>query len=140
VAPPEEPLPPVEFEVPPPLEVPPAELPPPEAPVSLLAPLPEASSEPPLASLPPLAPVVPVPEELVLVVETELVWAASFSAVVSLGGVMLGVLRGTASETLLLPHAPSVRPQSSRTVTPTAARAGVGLALSGRPEPFAVRD
>lgn len=58
---------------------------------------------------------------LVEVVEVDVVWTAAFSALVSFGGVMLGVLLGTASETLLLPHAPRVNP-STATQAATAAR------------------
>ena len=43
------------------------------------------------------------PVDLVEVVEVEVVWAAAFSAVVSVGGVMSGVLLGTTSEVLLPP-------------------------------------
>lgn len=45
---------------------------------------------------------------LVAVVEVEVVCTEAFSALVSVGGVMLGVLFGTASETLLSPQALSV--------------------------------
>jgi hypothetical protein len=50
---------------------------------------------------------------LVAVVAVVLVRVASLSAVVLLGGVISGVLRGTASETLLPPQAPSAKPQTS---------------------------
>jgi hypothetical protein len=87
----------------------PAEVPPPAAldppedsledspPVSLLLDPPEDSEEDPS----PVAPVAPV--ELVEVVEVEVVWTAAFSAEVSVGGVMSGVLLGVTSETLLPP-------------------------------------
>jgi hypothetical protein len=70
---------------------------------------------------------VPVVEALVVaVVAVVLVRVASLSAVVLLGGVISGVLRGTASETLLPPHAASAAPQlktSSRANNPARARA-----------------
>jgi len=65
---------------------------------------------------------------LVDVVEVEVVWTAAFSALVSVGGMMSGVLLGTASETLLLPQAPSVIPPSSATHALSAMRA-----LTARP-------
>jgi hypothetical protein len=45
----------------------------------------------------------------VAVVDVEVVEAAAFSALVSAGGVMSGVLFGAASETLLPPHDASAR-------------------------------
>ncbi len=78
--------------------------------------LPEDSEE----VLSPVVPVVPV--VLVDVVEVEVVWMAAFSALVSVGGVMLGVLFGTASETLLLPQAPSVSTARSATHAVSAMR------------------
>lgn len=54
--------------------------------------------------------VVGVVEE-VEVVDVEVVSVAPFSAEVSLGGVISGVLFGTASETVLLPHAVKPVPQ-----------------------------
>jgi hypothetical protein len=125
--------PPVALE--PPLELsPPAELDPPVPDdVSPVAPL-ELSllslSAPPevdslvlaLSSLVPSA----VVEDLVgvvAVVAVVLVRVASLSAVVLLGGVISGVLRGTASETLLPPHAPSAKPQASASASaPTGPR------------------
>jgi hypothetical protein len=74
-------------------------------------------SSDPLDSLPPVSLEVPslaLEEDFVEVVETEVVCAASFSAVVSLGGMMFGVLCGAGSDTLLPPQAPSVRPLSRR--------------------------
>jgi len=112
--------PPVALE--PPLELsPPAELDPPVPDDgSSAAPLELSLSVPPevgslalaLSSLAPSA----VVEDLVgvvAVVAVVLVRVASLSAVVLLGGVISGVLRGTASETLLPPHAPSAKPQAS---------------------------
>jgi hypothetical protein len=115
----------------------PAALPPELAP-SPLAP-PDCSPELELSSLAPapveaLEPVV----EVVAVVEVEVVLVASLSACVLLGGVISGVLRGTASATLPLPpQAPSARPARSmaalaktaaasrRAVTSPAAPSGV---------------
>lgn len=59
---------------------------------------------------------------LAVVVEVEVVCAAA-SALVLVGGVMSGVLLGTASETVLPPQAPSVTPQSSAAHAASAARA-----------------
>jgi hypothetical protein len=88
---------------------------PPEAPAVLGAPV---LGEVSLLSLAGASPLV---EELSLallvvlldVVEVEVVCTAAASALVSVGGVMSGVLLGTASETLLEPHALSVSPHSS---------------------------
>ena len=58
----------------------------------------------------------PVPVVLVVlvaVVEVEVVCTAAFSALVSVGGVISGALLGTASETLLLPHAPRLTASSA---------------------------
>ncbi len=80
----------------------------------------------------PLSPVVlsplvevlsPVLLVLVDVVEVEVVCAAAASALVLVGGVMSGVLFGTASETLLPPQAPIVSPHSSAAQAASAARA-----------------
>jgi len=138
----EPPLEPPEDEEPPPAEVPPpvAELPPePLLPVAPLAPLPEDSSEGLLDSLAPLVPDVPLPVPLDEVfVDVEVLVAAeawaSFSAEVLVGGMMLGVLLGTASEAFELPpHAPSARAQRVRTVAPTAAREARGAPLTAAP-------
>jgi hypothetical protein len=57
------------------------------------------------------------------VVEVEVVCTDAFSALVSVGGVMSGVLFGTASEALLPPpHALKVTPQRSVAVAASAAR------------------
>ncbi len=58
----------------------------------------------------------------VLVVDVEVVCAAAFSALVSFGGVISGVLFGIASDALLPPpHAPSVAaPSSSASASATA--------------------
>jgi hypothetical protein len=82
---------------------------PPELEDSELPPVPseEGSSEPPLPSEDSsLEPVVVV----LLVVVVEVVCTAAFSALVLLGGVISGVLLGTASVTLLPPQAASVNP------------------------------
>jgi hypothetical protein len=64
-----------------------------------------------------------VPLDVVDVVDVEVVWIAVFSADVSVGGVMSGVLLGTTSEVLLPPpHAPSVTPQRSTTDAARVAR------------------
>jgi hypothetical protein len=92
------------------------------SPVSLSAPPDVDSLELALSSPVPSA----VVEDLVLVVAVVavvLVRVASLSAVVLLGGVISGVLRGTASETLLPPHAPSAKPHASASArAPTVAR------------------
>ena len=49
------------------------------------------------------------------VVEVEVVWAAAFSMLVSVGGMMSGVLLGTASDTLVPPQPPSASPPSRAT-------------------------
>jgi hypothetical protein len=101
-----------------PLEAPPLEA---SSPVSflLLSPLDDAASPE----------VLVVPVELVEV-EVEVVWTAAFSMLVSVGGVMSGVLLGTASETLLPPQAPKVTPPSStRAATSGTRRAAIRPAL-----------
>jgi hypothetical protein len=50
---------------------------------------------------------------LVVVVAVDVVCAAAASAVVFVGGVISGVLLGTASETLLPPHPPIAAPHSN---------------------------
>jgi hypothetical protein len=80
-----------------------------------LSPALEGSLPPELASLSlgvVLEPVVEVP--VVEVVAVVLVRVASLSAVVLLGGVISGVLRGTASETVPPPQAPRPRPHRTR--------------------------
>ena len=99
---------------------------PPEAPVSLelpeddspleLSPSEEGSSEE-------LSPLEELFEGLVVVVDVAVVCTAAFSALVSVGGEISGVLFGTASETLLEPHAPSDPQIRSATHAPNAARA-----------------
>jgi hypothetical protein len=76
--------------------------------------------------------------EVVDVVEVEVVCAAAFSALVSVGGVMSGALFGVTSETLLPPpQAARVKPQSkSRAVAVIAARAARG---EGRPRTLLTR-
>ncbi len=141
VEPPEEEPPPAE--VPPPEEEPPPEPPLPEPPVAPLAPLPEGSSEAPPDSLAPLASDDPLPvlldEVFVEVLDTDDA-CASFSADVLVGGVMFGVLLGMASEAFELPpHAPSVRAQRVRTLTPSAARVAREAALVLKAAPCAAR-
>jgi hypothetical protein len=67
----------------------------------------------------PLAPVVPV--AVVAVVDVEVVSVASFSAEVSLGGVISGVLLGVTSDTLVPPHA--VTPSEATSIRALAASA-----------------
>ena len=108
--------------------MPPAALPPPEppepapledSPDSLLgSPLEDSEDE--------VAPVAPL--AAVEVVEVEVDWAAAFSAEVSVGGVMSGVLAGTVLEALPEPpQAASVRLESTMTAVASAA-----LAIEGR--------
>jgi hypothetical protein len=82
-----------------------------------------------------LSPVDGSPEELslvllvvvlavvVVVVDVDAAFAAAASALVSVGGVISGVLLGTASETLVPPHALSVRPPSTIAHAASATRA-----------------
>ncbi|HEX5310050.1 MAG TPA: hypothetical protein VFW38_13350 [Solirubrobacteraceae bacterium] len=82
------------------------------------------SEEPSLDSLPPVELLSSLPVEVlavVEVVEVAVVSVASFSAEVSFGGVISGVLLGTASETLLLPQADSPAAASNSAVTASAA-------------------
>jgi hypothetical protein len=73
----------------------------------------------------PEEPSLEVPVDPVDAVEVEVVSTDAFSALVSAGGVMSGVLFGTTSEALLVPpHAPSVVPARSTNDAPTATRAG----------------
>lgn len=59
--------------------------------------------------------------EVVAVVDVEVVSVASFSAEVSFGGVISGVLLGSASETVLPPHAVKPVPQRRiRALAPSA--------------------
>jgi hypothetical protein len=140
--PPVELLPEPPAEVPPPaVEPPELPLPEPEPPVAPLAPLPEDSSDGLLDSPAPLVPEVPLPvlldEVFVDVVLVAADACASFSAEVSVGGMMFGVLLGTASAAFELPpQAPSVRAQRVRTLAPTAtreARAALALVLKAAP-------
>ena len=69
---------------------------------------------------------------VVEVVEVEVVCAAAFSALVSFGGVISGVLLGTASDALLPPpQAPSVAAPSS-----SASASATALALNDPPGAF----
>jgi hypothetical protein len=117
-------------EVPPPAEEPPPELPLPEPPVAPLAPLPDDASEG-LDSLAPLASLLPLPVlvdevfvELVVLVAAD-AWASP-SADVLVGGMMFGVLLGTASEAFEPPpQALRVTAQrASRRLAAAAAREG----------------
>ncbi len=102
-----------------PAEVPPAALLSEDSELSSEPVPPDSPLEPDDSSLPVLVGVV----ELVDVVDVEVVSVASFSAEVSLGGVISGVLLGTASETLLPPQAESPRPQRRiRALAPSAIR------------------
>jgi hypothetical protein len=60
---------------------------------------------------------------LVVVVEVEVFCDAAASALVFVGGLISGVLLGTASETLVPPHALTVSPQSSAAQAASATRA-----------------
>jgi hypothetical protein len=60
---------------------------------------------------------------LVDVVDVDVVCTAAASALVFVGGVISGVLFGTASETLLLPQALTVSPHSSAAQAASASRA-----------------
>jgi len=60
---------------------------------------------------------------LLAVVEVEVFCAAAASALVFVGGVISGVLLGTASETLLPPQALNVSPHSSAAHAASAKRA-----------------
>lgn len=118
---------------------------PPPAPVSLeLAPSLDFEASPPVllssadepADEP--SPLVAVVE--VEVVDVEVVSVASFSAEVSVGGVMSGVLLGTASETLLAPHELRPTPQmsTSRLAPSVAMRPDLRIRLTSgaeRPHP-----
>ena len=91
------------------------------------------------ASLLSLGVVSPLVEELSLalvvfadVVEVDVVCAAATSALVFVGGVMSGVLLGTASETLVPPQAPSVNPHSNTAHAASAARALTTVPCAGR--------
>jgi hypothetical protein len=90
-----------------------------EAPLSL-PPLDSASSLPLDSS--PEEPSLDLPVEVVDVLAVEVLCTAAFSALVSVGGVMSGVLLGTASLTLLPPpQAPRPTEQSSRMLAAIAA-------------------
>lgn len=129
--PPEDPEPPPAEPPPDDVPPPPEELPPepllPVPPVASLAPLPLDSSEAPLDSLDSVAPLPVLLEVLfVEVVETEDA-LASFSTEVSVGGMICGVLLGTASAALEPPpQALSISAQRATAVAPTAAREARG--------------
>ena len=86
-----------------------------------------------------LVPVLPFVE----VVDVEVVCAAAFSALVSLGGMMSGVDLGTASETLLPPHALRPNAPSTPATAASAMRVRSSFTLSSleevRPAPCACR-
>jgi hypothetical protein len=92
---------------------------------------PELPADSPPVSLFPASPVEPaegVPSlevlvDLLAVVDVEVVCAEAFSALVSVGGMMSGVLLGVWSEVLLAPpHALSVTPASATRHAASAAR------------------
>jgi hypothetical protein len=120
------------------LSVPAAPEPPVPAAASPVAPLVASLSVPPEACSPVVASaslagvveLAPVVEDLVVVevVAVVLVRVASLSAEVLLGGVISGVLRGVASETLLPPQAVRVKPQTRISAhAPSAARRALTL-------------
>lgn len=75
-----------------------------------------------------------------LVFVVEVVDAEAFSALVSLGGVMSGVLLGITSELLELPpQAPSATPAASTAVAASAARAFNGIPRARRAGPCGAR-
>jgi hypothetical protein len=102
---------------------------PPAAPLALS--VPAAGCSPVLAgaSLAGVVELDPVAEDLVAeVVAVVLVRVASLSAEVLLGGVISGVLRGVASETVLPPQAPSVKLQRRMSAhAPSAVRRALTL-------------
>jgi hypothetical protein len=112
---------------PPLLAVPPEEVPPADSPVlSLAAPslLELAASSPDSLDSSLEASEEPSLEGVFAVVEVEVVCTTAFSALVSVGGVISGVLLGIASLTLLPPpHAPSPTEHSSTMLAAIAARA-----------------
>jgi hypothetical protein len=122
------------------LLVPPAEVPPADSPSPDSALLPPADSELDSLSEELDSLSLPVFVFAVAVVEVAVVCADSFSALVSVGGVISGVVLGVASETLLEPpHAlsPTPHPSASRVAAAVVAtrrvrgfRAGVGVALA----------
>jgi len=113
---------------PPLFAVPPADVPPADSPLLSEAPLSlpplDDDSSPPLDSSLDAVEEVPSLDLAVEVLEVEVVCTAAFSALVSVGGVISGVLFGTASLTLLPPpQAPRPTEHSSRMLAAIAARA-----------------
>jgi hypothetical protein len=98
---------------------------------------PDSPVEPEDSSLPVVVGVV----EVVAVVDVEVVSVASFSADVSFGGVISGVLLGSASETVLPPHAVKPVPQRRiRALAPSAmTRLCFGPSLTRSKDPCAGR-
>ncbi len=95
-----------------------------DAPLSLLLPPLEEASPLPLDSSPDPVEEVPSLDLAVEVVEVEVVCTAAFSALVSVGGMMSGVLFGTASLTLLPPpQAVRLTEHNSTTLAAIATRA-----------------
>ena len=76
-------------------------------------------------------PVDAAPDE-VLVDVVDVMTPAAFSALVSVGGMISGVVFGTASATLLPPHPETLRAQSTAAEAPSAARAVQALLDRGR--------
>ena len=104
-------------------------MPPAGEPVAVPAPVP-ALEDSELASLPAASLLedpeeAPAAEALVDVVEVRT--PAAFSALVFVGGVISGVVLGTASATLLPPHPLTLTPQSTAAEAASAARAAQGL-------------
>jgi hypothetical protein len=106
---------------------------PPEAPAVLGALALEEVSPPSLAGASALEeePSLVLLVVLVDVVEVEVVCTAAASALVFVGGVISGVLFGTASETLLPPQALSVSPHSSAAHAASATRALTAVPCAG---------
>jgi hypothetical protein len=119
----------------------PAEVPP----AAPLSEEPDVSSELSPVSLPSVEPVDSSPAvdlaAVVAVVDVEVVSVASFSAAVSFGGVISGVLLAVTSETLLPPH--ELRPKPERSISALAASASererCGAMLTRRAGPSGAR-
>jgi hypothetical protein len=105
-----------------------ATVPPAGEPVAAPVPLPALDDSEPAAPL--LVSLLGDPEEAVpaevLVAVVDVRTPAAFSALVFVGGVISGVLFGTASATLLPPQPLTARPQSAAAEAATAARAAHG--------------
>jgi hypothetical protein len=108
----------------PPAEVPPADSPSPVAPALLLLPPVDSELDSLSGELDSLS--LPVFVFAVALVEVAVVRAASFSALVFVGGVISGVVFGVASETLPEPpHAPRPTPHASASTVAAAAVAAL---------------